>query len=146
MDLQLAREKRMFQLNELDEIHLLSYENAILYKEKTKRWHGKQIQPRVFEEGQRVLIFNSRLKLFPGKLKSRCFGPFTITKVYPYGAVEFRGNEGGEFKVNGQRLKHYWGGFGSVLGYIYDWCPADLNYGKSGSDAMAMLSGSFVML
>ncbi|XP_062075197.1 uncharacterized protein LOC133779225 [Humulus lupulus] len=49
------------------------------------------------------------LKLFPGKLKSRWSGPFTITKVYPYGTVKLRGN-GGKFKVNGERLKHYWGG------------------------------------
>ncbi|XP_062104140.1 uncharacterized protein LOC133815300 [Humulus lupulus] len=71
MDLQLAGEKRMLQLNELEEMRLFSYENAKLYKEKTKRWHDKHIQPRVFEEGQRVLLFNSRLKLFPGKIKSR---------------------------------------------------------------------------
>ena len=110
LDLQLAGEKRMLQLDELEEMRLFSYENAKLYKEKTKRWHDKHIQPRSFEEGQQVLLFNSRLKLFPGKLKSRWSGPFTITKVYPHGAVELRGNEGGEFKVNGQRLKHYWGG------------------------------------
>ncbi|XP_062089288.1 uncharacterized protein LOC133795850 [Humulus lupulus] len=100
----------MLQRDELEEMRLFSYENAKLYKEKTKRWHDKHIQPRSFEEGQQVLLFNSRLKLFPGKLKSRWSGPFTITKVYPHGVVELRGNEGGEFKVNGQRLKHYWDG------------------------------------
>ncbi|XP_062114433.1 uncharacterized protein LOC133825520 [Humulus lupulus] len=110
MDLQLAGERRMLQLNKLDEMLLFSCENAKLYKEKTKRWHEKHILPRVFEEGQRVLLFNSHLKLFPGKLKSRWLGPFTIPMFYPYGAVEFRGNEVGEFKVNGHRLKHYWGG------------------------------------
>ena len=111
MDLQLAGEKRMLQLNELEEMRLFSYENAKLYKEKTKRWHDKHIQPRVFEEGQRVLLFNSRLKIFPGKLKSRWSGPFMVIKVYPYGAVDLRDEQSGrEFKVNGQRLKHYWGG------------------------------------
>ncbi|XP_062081042.1 uncharacterized protein LOC133785842 [Humulus lupulus] len=110
MDLQLAGEKRMLQLNELEEMRLFSYENVKLYKEKTKRWHDKHIQPRVFEEGQRVLLFNSHLKLFPVKLKSRWSSPFSVVKVYPYGAVELHG-EGSrrEFKVNGQRLKLYWG-------------------------------------
>ncbi|XP_062100511.1 uncharacterized protein LOC133806426 [Humulus lupulus] len=110
LDLQLTGEKRMLQLDELEEIRLSSYENAKLYKEKTKRWQDKHIQPRSFEEGQQVLLFNSTLKLFPEKLKSRWSQSFTITKVYPHGAVELRGNEGGEFKVNGQRLKHYWCG------------------------------------
>ncbi|XP_062080896.1 uncharacterized protein LOC133785693 [Humulus lupulus] len=110
LDLQLAGEKRMLQLDELKEMRLFSYENANLYKEKTKRWHEKLIQPRTFEVGQRVLLLTSRLKLFPGNLKSRWSDPFTIIKVYPYGTVELRDNEGGEFKVNGQRLKHYWGG------------------------------------
>ncbi|XP_062093861.1 uncharacterized protein LOC133799889 [Humulus lupulus] len=111
MDMQLAGEKRLLQLNELEEMCLFSYENAKLHKEKTKRWHDRHIQPRVFEEGQRVLLFNSRLKLFPGKLKSRWSGLFLVVKEYPYGAVELR-EEGSkrEFKVNGQRLKQYWGG------------------------------------
>ncbi|XP_062114658.1 uncharacterized protein LOC133825773 [Humulus lupulus] len=111
LDLDAAGEARMLQLNELEEMRLFSYENAKLYKEKTKRWHDKRIQHRVFEEGQRVLLFNSRLKLFPGKLKSRWSGPFTIVKVYPYGAVDVKEDQSGRvFKVNGQRLKHYLGG------------------------------------
>ncbi|XP_062085707.1 uncharacterized protein LOC133791808 [Humulus lupulus] len=77
LDLQLAEEKRMLQLDELEEMRLFSYENAKLYQEKTKMWWS---------------------------------GSFTITMVYAHGAVELRGNEGGEFKVNGQRLNHYWGG------------------------------------
>ncbi|KAM6551667.1 hypothetical protein CsatB_001475 [Cannabis sativa] len=92
-------------------MRFFSYENAKLYKEKTKRWHDKRIQHRVFEEGQQVLLFNSRLKLFPGKLKSRWSGPFTIVKVYPFGAVDIKNEQSGRvFQVNGQRLKHYIGG------------------------------------
>ncbi|PIN21729.1 DNA-directed DNA polymerase [Handroanthus impetiginosus] len=68
--------------------YLTSYENAKIYKEKTKRWHDKKIVERRLEPGQYVLLFNSRLKLFPGKLKSRWFGPFPITEVFPHGAVE----------------------------------------------------------
>ncbi|XP_062114149.1 uncharacterized protein LOC133825186 [Humulus lupulus] len=92
-------------------MRLFAYENAKLYKEKTKKWHDQRIKERVFEKNQKVLLFNSRLKLFPGKLKSRWSGPFTVTEVYPFGAVLVREDQSRrEFKVNGQRLKHYWGG------------------------------------
>ncbi|XP_070055382.1 uncharacterized protein [Nicotiana tomentosiformis] len=81
MDMDLAGEKRFLQLNELDEFRLHAYENAKLYKEKTKRWHDKHIQHREFEPGQEVLLFNSRLKLFPGKLKSRWAVPFNVVAM-----------------------------------------------------------------
>nr|XP_016512315.1 PREDICTED: uncharacterized protein LOC107829365 [Nicotiana tabacum] len=111
MDGDLAGEKRLLQLNELDEFRLHAYENAKLYKVKTKRWHDKHIQHREFEPGQEVLLFNSRLKLFPGKLKSRWSGPFVVVSVKPHGAVELRDmSSTGTFLVNGQRIKHYWGG------------------------------------
>ena len=63
-----------------------------------------------FEAGQRVLLFNSRLKIFPGKLKSRWSGPFTVTQVFPHGGAEIMHLEKGTFKVNIQRLKPYFGG------------------------------------
>ena len=78
----------MLQLNELDEFRYSAYENAKLYKERTKLLHDKKIAIRVFEPGQRVLLYNSRLKLFPGKLKSRWSGPFVVTRASPYGHVE----------------------------------------------------------
>ena len=111
LDEQAAGTKRMLQLHELEEFRLFAYESAKLYKEKVKRWHDKNILPRKFEEGQQVLLFNSRLKLFPGKLKSRWSGPFQVIAVFPHGAVELSEPQSGRrFKVNGQRLKHYWGG------------------------------------
>ncbi|KAM6545937.1 hypothetical protein CsatB_002764 [Cannabis sativa] len=111
MDISAAGEARKLQLNELDELRLFSYENAKLYKEKTKRWHDDRIKERVFAKGQEVLLFNSRLKLFPGKLKSRWSGPFTVQEVTPFGAITVKDQQSGrEFKVNGQRLKHYWRG------------------------------------
>ena len=69
MDLQVAGETYLLQLNELDDLRFFSYENAKLYKEKTKPWHDRRIKQQVIEPGQQVLLFNSRLKLFPGKLK-----------------------------------------------------------------------------
>nr|GFA14176.1 reverse transcriptase domain-containing protein [Tanacetum cinerariifolium] len=67
------------------------------------------IKNRVFNIGDRVLLFNSRLKIFSGKLKFRWSGPFTISQVYPYGTVELSQPDGPNFKVNGHRLKHYFG-------------------------------------
>ena len=57
-----------------------------------------------------MLLFNSRLKLFPGKLKSRWFGPFVVHKeVFPHGAIEIHNLHNEDvFKVNGQRLKPYY--------------------------------------
>ena len=60
--------------------------------------------------GELVLLYNSRLKLFLGKLKSRWSGPFIVTEVTPFGAVTLKTKSGNEFKVNGQRLKYYIGG------------------------------------
>lgn len=106
-DIKEAGGKRKLQLNELDELRLDAYETARTYKENTKRWHDKHILRREFKEGDLVLLFNSRLKLFPGKLKSRWSGPFQIKKIFPYGAVEIWSEDSGTFKVNGQRLKRY---------------------------------------
>ncbi|GKA25461.1 hypothetical protein Tco_0711570 [Tanacetum coccineum] len=98
------------QLNELNELRDEAYENSLIYKEKTKRIHDSKIKNRVFNVGDRVLLFNSRLKIFSGKLKTRWSGPFTITQVFPYGTVELSQNSGPNFKVNGHRIKHYFGG------------------------------------
>ncbi|XP_047270296.1 uncharacterized protein LOC124899454 [Capsicum annuum] len=86
-------EKRLLQLNGLDEFRLHAYENAKLYKKKTKRCNDKQIRERVFEPGQLVLLFNSRLKLFSGKLRSKWSGPFEVVRMTPHGAVELWSKE-----------------------------------------------------
>ena len=109
-DFKETADKRMLQLNELDEMRQDAYENSKLYKEKVKRWHDANLRQKEFHQGDQVLLFNSRLRLFPGKLKSRWSGPFTVTKVYPYGAVEMMTEQGESFKVNGQRLERYYGG------------------------------------
>ena len=79
MNNKVAGEKQLLQFSELDEFHNEAYENARIYKEKTKAWHDKHIMWKEFEAGQRILLFNFRLNLFPGKLKSRWSGPFTMT-------------------------------------------------------------------
>ena len=90
-------------------MHNDSYENAKIYKEKTKRWHDKHLLRKEFKVGDKVLIFNSRLKLFPNKLRSRWSRPITVTSITPYGAIGVQIENGQEFKVNGQRFKHYLG-------------------------------------
>ncbi|GAU45471.1 hypothetical protein TSUD_13140 [Trifolium subterraneum] len=112
MDESLAGRERLLKLNELEEWRCRAYENAVIYKVRTKAYHDKALRPKEFPKGQQVLLFNSRLKLFPGKLKSRWSGPFVIKEVSPYGSVEIfkPGEEDQGFKVNGQRLKVYQGG------------------------------------
>ena len=110
-DLKDASVKRLLQLNELDEFRLQAYESASIYKEKTKKWHDKKIVEREFVSGQLVLLYNSRLRLFPGKLKSRWSGPFKVKRVFPHGAVEIENlADNSLFTVNGQRLKLYHSG------------------------------------
>nr|GEW32093.1 reverse transcriptase domain-containing protein [Tanacetum cinerariifolium] len=107
MERHTASDHRKVQLNELNELHDQAYENSLIYKETTKRIHDSKIKDRVFNVGDRVLLFNSRLKIFSGKLKTRWSGPFTITQVFPYGTVKLSQIDEPKFKVNGHRLKHY---------------------------------------
>nr|GEU66484.1 reverse transcriptase domain-containing protein [Tanacetum cinerariifolium] len=109
-DLKTAGDHRKLQLNELHELRDQAYENSLIYKERTKKLHDAKIKNRIFNVGDQVLLFNSRLKIFSRKLKTRWSGPFTITKVYPYGTAKLAHADGSNFKVNCHRLKHYHGG------------------------------------
>lgn len=102
-----ADEKRILDIHELEELRQDAYENAKIYKERTKKCHDKRISRKKFKQGDIVLLFNSRLKLFLGKLRSRWSGPFEITNVFPSGAIEIKGKSNEPFTVNEQRLKHY---------------------------------------
>ena len=106
LDMTLAGKHRLLQLNELEEIREDAYHNQKLYKARTKRLHDLKLRPKEFQIGDNVLLYNSRLRLFPGKLKSKWFGPYIVTKVFPYGTVELF-HKDGNFIVNGHRLKHY---------------------------------------
>ena len=74
-----------------------------------KKYHDNKIEKREFMVGDLVLLFNSRLRLFPGKLKSKWTGPYTVTKLFPHGTVELETKEGVQFKVNEQHIKIYLG-------------------------------------
>nr|GFA34339.1 reverse transcriptase domain-containing protein [Tanacetum cinerariifolium] len=87
-DLKTAGDHRKLQLNELNELHDQAYENSLSYKERTKKLHDDKIKNRIFNVGDQVLLFNFRLKIFSGKLKSHWSGPFTISEIYPYGTAK----------------------------------------------------------
>ncbi|XP_019242313.1 PREDICTED: uncharacterized protein LOC109222407 [Nicotiana attenuata] len=102
---------RITELHELEEFRYLpAFESTKLYKERMKRMHDRNIVERNFKPRDMVLLYNSRLRLFPGKLKSRWSGPFRVVEVFPSGVVEIATeNESHTFRVNGQRLKLYVG-------------------------------------
>jgi hypothetical protein len=107
-DLDAAGEVRKLQLDELEEIRSDAYDLAKDYKIKTKKVHDSKILRREFEQGQKVLLFNSRLKLISGKFKTKWTGPFEIITVASHGAIEIRNpTNGAIFKVNGHRLKPF---------------------------------------
>ncbi|XP_075092221.1 uncharacterized protein LOC142172491 [Nicotiana tabacum] len=94
-----AGKNRLLQLDELEEFRFEAYENANLYKEKTKKWHDNFIRHKEFTIGDQVLLYNSRLRLFPEKFKSRWLGPYIVTEVTPYGVIEIQHtDEGDKFK------------------------------------------------
>ena len=106
-DFQAAKEKRLLQMNELEKLRNEAYDNARIYKDKKKKWHDHKIMRREFKVGELVLLYNSKLKLFLGKLKSRWSGPYTVVASIPFGVVTLKTDSKNEFKVNGKRLKHY---------------------------------------
>ena len=97
-------------MNELEELRNEAYDNARIYKEKTKKWYDQKILRREFKAREQVLLYNSKLKLFIGKLKLRWSGPYIVVTSTPFGVVTLKTEFRSEFKVNGQRLKHYLGG------------------------------------
>ncbi|GJY92228.1 reverse transcriptase domain-containing protein [Tanacetum coccineum] len=110
-----------FDPKEIAETFPLETLSVLLQRPKTKKLHDFQDnKERIFNVGDQVLLFNSRLKIFSGKLKSRWSGPFTITEVYPYGTAKLSHADGSNFKVNCHRLKHYYGGDTPPFWFIQD--------------------------
>ncbi|XP_059596429.1 uncharacterized protein LOC132254561, partial [Vitis vinifera] len=88
MDLTRAGLKRCLDLNELEEMRNDAYLNSKIAKARLKKWHDQLVNQKNFTKGQKVLLYDSKLHLFPGKLKSRWTGPFIIHEVHPNGVVE----------------------------------------------------------
>ncbi|GJV70081.1 hypothetical protein Tco_1485590 [Tanacetum coccineum] len=108
MDLITAAKNRFMELNELMKLRDGAYENTRIYKERTKKWHDSRIRgDKNFKVGDKVLLFNSRFKMHPRKLKSRWYVPNVVKTMYPYGTIEIIDRNRISFKVNGQRLNKY---------------------------------------
>ncbi|GJX91641.1 hypothetical protein Tco_0344967 [Tanacetum coccineum] len=106
-----ASKNRFMELNELIELRDGAYKNTRIYKERTKKWHDSRLRrDKDFKVGDKVLLFNSRFKMHPGKLKSKWYRPNVVKTVYPHGTVEITDKNEISFKVNGQRLKKYYDG------------------------------------
>ena len=107
-DLAQAGKQPLLQMSELDELWRESYESSQIYKERLKLFHDKNIVRKNFEPHQKVLLYSSRLHIFPGKLRSRWTGPSIVKVVYSYGTVEIENPDTGKtFKVNDQHLKPF---------------------------------------
>ncbi|XP_019223528.1 PREDICTED: uncharacterized protein LOC109205285 [Nicotiana attenuata] len=110
LDIEAVGTSRVTELNELDEFRYQPFESTRLYKERMKMIHDKNILERSFKPGDTVLLYNSRLRLFSGKLKSRWSGLFRVVEIHPTGAVEIATeNDSRTFRVNEHGLKHYVG-------------------------------------
>ncbi|XP_057739840.1 uncharacterized protein LOC130956924 [Arachis stenosperma] len=112
MQLKIGRSgiERKLQLEELECLWLEAYENSRLYNEKVKAVHDKNIKRREFRAGDQGLLYNSRLRLMPDKLRSRWDGPYMVEKIESYGVVHLSHPSSTTFfKVNGHRLKLYHG-------------------------------------
>ena len=100
--------KRLLHINELEELRNDAYFNSRITKDKLKKWHDQLIARKNFKQGDQVFLYDSKLHLFPGKLKSGWTGPFTVQEVYPNRSVDLINSKDNRvFKVNGQRLKPY---------------------------------------
>ena len=61
-----------------------------------------------FNKGDQVLLYDSKIHLFPGKLKLRWTGAFIVQQAHPSGSVDLLNpNDNRVIKVNGQRVKPY---------------------------------------
>ncbi|XP_070010539.1 uncharacterized protein [Nicotiana sylvestris] len=107
LDWDVAANLQVTHLNELDELRYHAYESSSLFKEKMKYLHDKYIWNKEFMVGDLVMLFNSRLRMFFGKLKSKWSCPFEIISVTPFSAMDLKKKNHEIFRFNGHRVTHY---------------------------------------
>ena len=108
LDMGRAGLKRLFDINELEELRNDAYFNSKIAKDRLKKWHDKLIAHKNFKQGDQVLLYDSKLHLFQSKLKSRRTSPFIVHQVYLNGSVDLLNSKDIRvFKFNKQRLKPY---------------------------------------
>ena len=99
-------------MSELEEIINDAYNNAKIYKARTKAYHDRKILQKILVPSKKVLLFNAHLRLFLGKLQSRWTGPFFVKTLFSHRAVEIEDPKNENvFKVNGDRLKPFLSNF-----------------------------------
>ena len=100
--------KRMLEVDELEELRNDAYFNSKIEKDRQKKWHDQLITQKTFNQGDQVLMYDSKLYLFSSKLKSRWTSPFIIHQAYLNGSVDLLNLKDKKiFKVNEQRVKPY---------------------------------------
>ena len=108
LDMERAGLKRILGINELEELRNDAYFNSKISKDILKKCHDQLIACKNFKQGDQVLLYDSKLHLFPGKLKARWTRPFIIHQVYLNGSMDLLNSKDNKlFKVNGRRLKPY---------------------------------------
>ncbi|XP_019420643.1 PREDICTED: uncharacterized protein LOC109330821 [Lupinus angustifolius] len=111
LDPEAASDQMKLQLQHLEEMMLIAYESSKLYKEKVKLYHDWKLRQKDFRVGQNVMLFNSQMKLFLGKLRTKWSRPFLIKEVISHGAIELQDpTSQRSCVVNGQMVKPYLGG------------------------------------
>ena len=94
--------KRLLEINELEELRNDAYFNSKIANDRLKKWHDQLIARKNFKQGDQLLLYDSKLHLFPGKLKSRWTCPFIVHQVYLNGLVDLLNSKDSRvFKVNG---------------------------------------------
>ncbi len=115
-DPDLTGKDRKLQICELEELRHQAYDNQLLQKIRTKKYHDSKIIKKDLREGENVLLFESRFKYFVGKLRTRWKGPYTVAKIYLNGSVDIMNTDSGTtFAVSGQRLNAYYDGFEKLV-------------------------------
>lgn len=99
----------MDQINEIDEFRQRAYKRSALYKERMKLYHREHIEKKSFTHGDLLLLFNSRICLFPRKLRSKWSRPFKVVQLFQSGTIDLENDKGERFKANGKRIKAYLG-------------------------------------
>ena len=108
MDMNRAYLKRMLKIDKLEELRNDAYFNSKIAKDRQNKWHDQLITRKTFNQGDQVLLYDSKLHLFLGKLRSRWTGPFIIYQAYLNGSIDLLNSKDKRvFKVNGQRVKTY---------------------------------------
>ena len=106
LNFQTTGDHRRLQLSEFEELRNDAYDLSKKYKDKMKWIHDKSILRKDLFSGQKVFLYDSKLHLFLGKLKSHWTGLFVSQFVTPYGIVTLMNlTDGTVFQENGHRAK-----------------------------------------